>query len=233
MTTDYSKSKTHILPLAKNVFADFTAVCGGDEYALSHLLHSRFIVDDFAYHDDHVYFDVYEYFKQKVIPHKIAVYQAGLELLKRSTMHNYLSTADQEQFLRNLWVHDLSKFSANEAFGYAAYNFKNPTPVQKQSFEASWHHHKMNNPHHPEYWHNPNRSGVLEPIKMPTIYIVEMLADWIGAGRTYGSTLEAWLPDNLSKFQFGPNRSIVREIIEQLANIKSWIHEGGILKTYE
>ena len=68
------------------------------------------------------------------------------------------------------------------------------------TFEKAWHHHKQNNPHHPEYWLNPNRSGILDVLPMPKIYVLEMIADWIGAGKTYGSTLEEWLPSNLHKF---------------------------------
>ena len=77
----------------------------------------------------------------------------------------------------------------------------------------------MNNPHHPEYWLNPNRSGELEPLPMPNIYTLEMIADWIGAGKTYGSTLEEWLPKNINKFKFKPLGKIA-EMIRDFTGIR-------------
>ena len=99
----------------------------------------------------------------------------------------------------NLWVHDMSKFSAKESYGYAMHDFKSSAP--DILFERAWLHHKNHNEHHPEYWLNPNKEGVLSPMEMPTIYVLEMIADWIGAGAVYGSSLEEWLQKNLHKFE--------------------------------
>ena len=199
---DYSKRIDNKEAFKKNVFKLFTDACGGSVDEFTDILYAKYTVEDFAYHDDMYYWGVHGYFIDKVIPHKIAVYQAGMELSRKPELQYILTEQVKEDFLRNLWLHDMSKFCANEAFGYAMYNFKDPHPASKEGFEAAWHHHKMNNPHHPEYWLNPNRSGELEPLSMPPIYIIEMIADWIGAGKTYGSTLEEWLPKNISKFKF-------------------------------
>lgn len=223
---DYSKSTQNLTSFANNVFKLFTEVCGGDSMEFSKTLHGKYTVDDFAYHDDWYYFGMVEYFKTVVIPHKIAVYQAGLELSRNPKIDAHLSNQDKEDFLRNLWLHDLSKFSANEAFGYAMYNRE--TGHGKEGFEAAWHHHKMNNPHHPEYWLNPNRSGVLEPLPMPNIYILEMIADWIGAGKTYGSTLEEWLPKNIEKFKFF-NRSKIAEMLVDFTGMNVKMGEGVLV----
>lgn len=226
----YQKRVDNKVAFTKICFKLFTDACGGSEEEFADTLYAKYTVEDFAYHDDMYYWGVLGYFEEKVIPHKIAVYQAGIELSHQPWFKDYLGTQAKEDFLYNLWVHDMSKFSANEAFGYAMYNFKDPHPESKPAFEASWHHHKMNNPHHPEYWFNPDRSGKLEPIPMPSLYVMEMLADWIGAGKTYGSTLEEWLPKNLPKFKFGPSKSIVMNILGEL-KIKTWIGEGNILQT--
>ncbi len=210
----YTKSKQHRDALAKNIFTKFTDVCGGNPYELSDILHGKYTVDDFAYHDDWYYWGVMSYFETVVIPHKINVYQAGIDLTQKEWFKNHLKGWDYEDFIYNLWVHDLSKFSANEAFGYAMYSRE--TGHGKEGFELAWHHHKMNNPHHPEYWLNPNRLGELEPLPMPTIYIFEMIADWIGAGKTYGSTIEQWLPDNFHKFNFGPSKDAITNILKDL-----------------
>jgi len=216
----------------KNAFKLFTDACGGEAFDFANQLYAKYTVEDFAYHDDMIYWGVLGYFKEKVIPHKIAVYQAGLELSRQEWFSNYIKGDDKELFLHNLWIHDMSKFSANEAFGYACYDFKNPSENTKAGFEKAWHHHKMHNEHHPEYWFNPSRSGELEPIMMPPIYVMEMIADWIGAGKTYGSTLEEWLPKNIQKFKFGQSKSWVRNILEDMG-IKTWIHEGGVIHTSE
>ena len=58
------------------------------------------------------------------------------------------------------------------------------------------------NPNHPEYWLNPTRNGSLKPLDMPKIYVLEMVADWIGAGKTYGDEIDTWLPGNLHTFKW-------------------------------
>jgi hypothetical protein len=125
----------------------------------------------------------------------------------------------------HLWLHDLSKFSSQEAIGYALHDFKNPQDATRVAFEDAWHHHKMNNPHHPEYWLNPNRGGVLEVRPIPMIYLVEMMADWIGAGRTYGKTLEEWLPQNLHHFRF--HTLTVIHVTELLKAIGQDVYSDG------
>lgn len=215
---DYSKRIDNKEAFKINCFKIFTDACGGNLDEFTDMLYSRHTVEDFAYSDDMYYWGILKYFTSTVIPHKIAVYQAGLELSRNPKIDTHLSNQEKEDFIRNLWLHDLSKFSANEAFGYAMYNRE--TGHGKEEFERSWHHHKMNNPHHPEYWLNPNRSGELEPIPMPNIYILEMIADWIGAGKTYGSTLEEWLPKNINKFKF-THLSKVQEIIREFTGIET------------
>lgn len=224
----YQKSEMNKEAFRINAFKKFTDACGGSDVEFANTLYAKYTVEDFAYGDDMYYWGVLKYFTDVVIPHKIAVYQAGLELSRQEWFKTYLGNQDKEDFIYNLWIHDMSKFSANEAFGYAMYNRK--TGHGKEGFEAAWHHHKMNNPHHPEYWFNPNRGGELEPIPIPNIYIMEMIADWIGAGKTYGSSLEDWLPDNLHKFKFGAAKSIVMNILKDYG-IPTWIHEGNVLKT--
>jgi hypothetical protein len=141
---------------------------------------------------------VFNYFKTVVIPHKINVLVEGRFLLDKIS-ENYTGPLIQE-VSNLLYIHDLSKFSLEEAIGYCFHDFK--SEEVDNPFERAWHHHKMNNPHHPEYWINPNREGVPEPISMPTKYVIEMVADWMGAGKTYGKSIEEWLPGNLHKFLF-------------------------------
>lgn len=223
---DYSEPKPYLKAVFFNQVAEpfFDAVNFPSPFTprtFRDIIFNKYIVDDFAYHDDLYFYGVFKYFSEKVIPHKVAVLHAGMELLERSW---YQGLKDQEkgEFIRNLWLHDISKFSANEAFGYAMYDFNNPAhndanhPARK-GFDAAWHHHKMNNPHHSEYWLNPNRMGILEPLPMPHIYLLEMLADWIG----YESTLDKWLPANIHKFKFAHPHVVVRMLQDMEINVKA------------
>lgn len=152
------------------------------------------------------YMPVLTYLEKTVVPHKVEVFKAGVELITNKAIGEFVGYKNLPVFLQNLWDHDLSKFSQKEAPYYAYHNFKDPTAsiVSPAEFEAAWHHHKVNNPHHPEYWWSVGRDGKTKALPMPPIYQVEMVADWIGAGKTYGSTLEQWLPENLHKFYFHP-----------------------------
>lgn len=153
---------------------------------------------DSFYEDDDKFYKVETYLREKVIPHKLAVLESGLEMLSSDWFKDLENFRPVFEYL--LVDHDKSKFTAIEAIGYAYHDFK--SKEEDIQFERAWHHHKMNNPHHPEYWLNPNRKGVCEPLPMPFVYVLEMVADWQGAGKTYGSSLKEWLPKNLPNFIF-------------------------------
>lgn len=155
------------------------------------------------------------YYRTTVIPHKVAVFKAGIELTKKGIDFG----ATFEQFHMMLLKHDLTKLSLVES-PYATHNFKDPSQnseQQKLDFQLAWHHHKLNNPHHPEYWISVGKRGQTEFLPMPRRYVAEMVADWIGAGQTYGNSLEDWLPANLPNFYFhAQTAKILDEILTQL-----------------
>jgi hypothetical protein len=156
---------------------------------------------------------VSDYFLKKVVPHKKFVKEEGEALLSHDWFVRFLNVDNEglgqviekkdivETFTRNLLIHDLSKFSVNEAVGYAFHDFKRPQLTQ-HIFKAACHHHKMNNPHHIEYWFDVKNNGTCEPLQMPTLYIGEMLADWLGESRGYGTEICDWLYANLQKMVF-------------------------------
>lgn len=139
-----------------------------------------------------------DYYVQRLIPHKIAVYGAGVSLLH--------TVEDKSKFIKNLVCHDLSRFSIKEASGYALRD------VKKDRYILAMHHHFMHNPHHPEYWLNPHRSGIVRPIAMPHLYVVEMIADWIGAAQIYGNNVKHWIPDNIDKYIFANKDRVYKTI---------------------
>ena len=112
--------------------------------------------------------------------------------LKVVLVHKYY--VGVECFKRGLYwqgiVHDLTKFSPIEFIPSARYfhGTKSPIGIQKEKFGYSevWLHHKGHNPHHWEYWVDWNEGKrILCPI--PDKYIQEMVCDFIGASRAYGT----------------------------------------------
>lgn len=87
------------------------------------------------------------------------------------------------------FMHDWSKFHPIEFWESVKYyqGDKSPIPVCKKENGVSraWQHHKGHNPHHYEYWTDNYDNGKPTCHPMPYEYVMEMLADWFAAGRTY------------------------------------------------
>ncbi len=85
-------------------------------------------------------------------------------------------------------VHDLSKFSPTEFFESVKYYTGTRSPIdackEANGVSYAWMHHKGRNKHHYEYWQdNFDKGG--EALVIPYKYSVEMLCDYLGAGRAY------------------------------------------------
>ena len=91
-------------------------------------------------------------------------------------------------------VHDMSKFGFTE-FVASARHFqgdRSPIDAEKEAigYSMAWLHHKGHNKHHWEYWTDFDSNGQVVANAIPFKYIVEMVCDWIGAGKTYSE--EKW-----------------------------------------
>ena len=88
-------------------------------------------------------------------------------------------------------THDLSRFSTTEFISSAKYFQGNRSPIEAEKdavgYSASWLHHKGHNPHHWEYWTDFRNNGEVIANRIPKKYVVEMVCDWIGAGKAYYS----------------------------------------------
>lgn len=98
-------------------------------------------------------------------------------------------------------VHDLSKYSFAEFFSSAKYFQGNSSPIDAEKSEKgysyAWLHHRGRNPHHWEYWiDNLSQGG--KAVVIPYKYCMEMICDWIGAGKVYNK--EMWSPSEPYKF---------------------------------
>ncbi len=113
--------------------------------------------------------------------------------------------------LWRLIIHDWSKLTPTELFGYAG-NIGGIT--SKTKWAKSWLHHLHHNPHHPEHWilswrGNPkfyndlgeHKAPFVVLLPMPETYVREMIADMIGTGRKANGSwdISTWLNEN------GPN----------------------------
>jgi len=86
-------------------------------------------------------------------------------------------------------THDLSKFSPIEFTSSAKYFQGNRSPIDKEKeergYSIAWLHHKGHNPHHWEWWIDFGKNGEIICNLIPYKYVVEMICDWIGAGKAY------------------------------------------------
>ena len=84
--------------------------------------------------------------------------------------------------------HDLSKFSPTEFFESVRYYQGTSSPIdackKDKGYSRAWLHHKGRNPHHYEFWQDNFDNGGT-PLKMPYKYAVEMVCDYLAAGKAY------------------------------------------------
>ena len=85
-------------------------------------------------------------------------------------------------------IHDISKFSLVEFCESVKYYQGTSSPINAakadKGYSLAWQHHKGRNPHHYEYWTDNYDNGTT-CIEMPRKYAVELICDWLGAGRAY------------------------------------------------
>ena len=126
-------------------------------------------------------------------------------------------------------THDLSKFSwieFSESVRYYQGGKASPIPVVKKEkgYSEAWQHHKGRNPHHYEYWTDNYDFGTT-CIEIPKKYVLELVADWLAAGRTYNGkefTIEDEIKwwDNCKDTKFiHPNtKELISKTFKALAN---------------
>lgn len=114
------------------------------------------------------------------------------------TKHKYY--VGIECFKRGLYwqgiIHDLSKYSLIEFFASAKYFQGKSSPIEaekiKNGYSIAWLNHKAKNKHHWIYW-TDRKDGKEIAIKMPKKYLLEMVCDFIGAGKAYNK--KKWTPN--------------------------------------
>ena len=87
---------------------------------------------------------------------------------------------------------------------------------EEKGYSSAWLHHKGRNKHHYEYWIDYGTHGaVLEGMKMPVNYVVEMFLDRIAASKVYRGTAYTDR-DPLDYFLGGKGQYLMHEETEAL-----------------
>lgn len=121
--------------------------------------------------------------------------------------------------LWNLLIHDLSKFTFFEFIWYAkTFYAKDGSKKYTESvqFQQAWNRHQKRNKHHWEYWiilAKDDKKGYSTEVvlPMPKNYILEMVADWMGAGRAITGKwdIKEWFAKNQTDIKLHHNTRII------------------------
>ena len=111
------------------------------------------------------------------------------EYLKYVLRHKWFVLVASWKIGASIWralIHDLSKFTPKEWFPYAEAFYapdgkKHYNP--NEMFDYAWNHHQKQNKHHWQYWLLTQDEEEPKTLAMPRKYILEMVADWMGAGK--------------------------------------------------
>jgi hypothetical protein len=129
--------------------------------------------------------------------------------------------------LWRLVIHDWSKMTPAEWHPYVEafygeklhHEYDALLRAERQTnFDAAWLHHQHRNPHHWQHWLLQEDDGGLKVLEMPDDLIREMVADWMGAGRTITGKWEvnAWYDANAYKIKLGPETQAKVESLLEL-----------------
>ena len=128
-------------------------------------------------------------------------------------------------------IHDLSKYNPIEFWESVRYYEGKRSPIdackEENGISYAWLHHRGRNPHHWEYWTDNYSSGT-SPQPIPYKYRVEMICDYLGAGRaymgkkfTYTGEFKWWLGREEQCVMLPENKKFIHEVLSALATLES------------
>ena len=140
-----------------------------------------------------------------------------------------------------LWqglLHDLSKYSPSEFISGAKYFLGTRSPNEEErrtiGYSKAWIHHQGRNKHHFEYWKDYNPvTHIIEPVKMPYKYVVEMFCDRVAASKIYqGDKYKTTHP--LEYFEKSKKtRMIHKSTSDELERLLKMLAENGEIETFK
>lgn len=131
-------------------------------------------------------------------------------------------------------VHDLSKYSPTEFFESVKYYQGTRSPIdaakEDKGYSTAWFHHRGRNKHHHEYWIDNFDKGMTFNI-MPYKYFVELICDYLAAGRaymgddfSYAKELKWWKSKRGTIAMHPDQIEMIDDIFEFLAHKEEFIH---------
>jgi hypothetical protein len=179
-------------------------------------------------------------FLHATLVHKFWVYRAGRRL---------------RVGVWQLFIHDMSKFRAAEYVPYGRFFYRKPgagwlkasiDPEAKPGMLRAWLTHIFRNPHHWQHWCLINGASVvatrgtkvnvnpIDALRMPTKYVREMVADWMGAGRAYNGAYPAdiaswgWWQENKRSLVLHPEAraDLTRAILDWFYGLNVWVQDA-------
>ena len=142
-------------------------------------------------------------------------YLKYLDYLARHKWFVFLACCHYRLFWLGI-THDISKFLPSEFIPYARHfygksgiqegrdesGYYKPTDTGDSAFDFAWLLHKNRNKHHWQWWVLPEDDGGIKVLEIPHPYRLEMLCDWLGAGRAQRTKGVAyWYEQNKQKLQ--------------------------------
>lgn len=158
---------------------------------------------------------------------EVAIAEAFAVSLDRHIMYVQEAARMLQVPKEQIKTHDQSKWSEDEFPGYAYYfhgHFRGGS-AHVDEFAKAWLHHIHYNPHHWQHWifpdgYSPDGSSVENGIvEMPKNFVLEMVADWMGASKTYTGIwdMKDWLQMNIPKIKVhSETAKYLREVLDDL-----------------
>lgn len=157
-----------------------------------------------------------------VLRHKWHVFRGCLALgvpIHQAIIHDWVKFLPVEFFpyVRQFYHPDGSKRQVRDASG--AYD----PNKQAVDFQRAWLHHQRE-PHHWQAWISVGDGGNLSPLPIPQRFVLEMVADWYGAGMAIAGTrdVEKWYLTNKDKIVLEDGtRDRVEKAVMQVSHARS------------
>ena len=133
--------------------------------------------------------------------------------------------------------HDLSKYSPSEFLrgvkNYQGTRSPNDRERELYGYSVAWLHHKGRNKHHFKYWTDYNPvTKIVQPVKMPLKYVIEMFCDRVAASKIYqGDKYTNEHP--IYYFMRGKDKRVIHpETSDQLEKLLQMLADEGEEKTF-
>ena len=155
-------------------------------------------------------------YNEYISNHIANVKKAYLWLKDRAIIDLKEAEAD---FLNQLNIHDLSKYSEEEYKAYDLYFYGTKTEKVKKDFDYAWLHHIHQNPHHWQHWVLVNDDEDSYALEMPKEFVYEMICDWWSFSYKTGNLYEIfdWYKAHSKKMILHENtRKLVEEILDKI-----------------